>query len=143
MDFNELEKIINFIKINYCDEKDSISLVPQDCELIICINGNRVCYLDTDKICDFEDFGKELDSDTIENIIKASSASSISSEINGLNDVDCDEPLKELENLNCTYTDLIDPCEIANVRKEDIISDIQTLQKWVNKIIKEINKEEK
>lgn len=54
-----------------------------------------------------------------------------------------DEPLEELEMLNCTHTDLIDPCEIANVRKEDIIADIQTLQTWVNKIIKEMNKEDK
>ena len=48
------------------------------------------------------------------------------------------EPLKTLTHLNCTHVDLIDPCEIADVRKEDIIADIQTLQTWVNKIIKEI-----
>lgn len=55
----------------------------------------------------------------------------------------CNEPIKTLTNLNCTHIDLIDPCEIANVKKEDIIADIQTLQTWVNKIIKEINKESK
>lgn len=55
--------------------------------------------------------------------------------------LECNEPIKTLTNLNCTHIDLIDPCEIADVRKEDIIADIQTLQTWVNKIIKEINKE--
>lgn len=53
---------------------------------------------------------------------------------------DEDESTKTLTNLNCTHIDLIDPCEVADVRKEDIIEDIQTLQTWVNKIIKEINK---
>lgn len=57
--------------------------------------------------------------------------------------LECDEPIKTLTNLNCSHIDLIDSCEIADVRKEDIISDIQTLQTWINKIIKEINKEEK
>lgn len=57
--------------------------------------------------------------------------------------LECNEPIKTLTDLNCSHIDLIDPCEIADVRKEDIISDIQTLQTWVNKIIKEINKGDK
>lgn len=54
-----------------------------------------------------------------------------------------DEPLKELEDLNCTYIDINDPCEVSNIKNDYIIADIQTLQKWVNKIIKVINKEDK
>lgn len=80
MEFNELEKIIKYIKDNYCDEEDYISLVPQDYELIICINnGDRVYYLDKDKINNFEDFLAE------ENI---KHTSDISSEINRLKDLD-------------------------------------------------------
>lgn len=85
MEFNELEKIIKYIKDKYCNSNDCVSLVPQDYELIICINGDRVCYLDKDKVDNFEDFLEELDNDTIENIKKASS---VSSEINRLKDID-------------------------------------------------------
>lgn len=53
-----------------------------------------------------------------------------------------DKPLKELEDLNCTYIDINDPCEVSNIKNDYIIADIQTLQKWVNKIIKVINKED-
>ncbi len=54
-----------------------------------------------------------------------------------------DEPLKGLKMLNCTDIDICDPFEVTGVTKDCVIADIQTLQKWVNKIIKEINKEDK
>lgn len=54
-----------------------------------------------------------------------------------------DEPLKELKMLNCTDVDIDNACDVDNITEECVISDIQTLQNWVNKIIKEINKEDK
>ncbi len=54
-----------------------------------------------------------------------------------------DEPLKELKMLNCTDVDIDNVHDVDNITEEAIISDIQTLQHWVNKIIKEINKEDK
>ena len=54
-----------------------------------------------------------------------------------------DKPLKELQYLNCTDVDIHDRFTVTDITKDHIILDIQTLQKWVNKIIKEINKEDK
>lgn len=54
-----------------------------------------------------------------------------------------DEPLKELKMLNCTDVDIDNAHDVDNITEEAIISDIQTLQTWVNKIIKKINKEDK
>lgn len=54
-----------------------------------------------------------------------------------------DEPLKELKMLNCTDVDIDNAHDVDNITEEAIISDIQTLQTWVNKIIKKINKEGK
>ena len=53
------------------------------------------------------------------------------------------EPIKTLTNLNCSHINVHDPRELDSGRKEDIILDIQTLQTWINKIIKEVNKEAK
>lgn len=50
--------------------------------------------------------------------------------------LECDESIKELKMLNCTGIDFRDPFEVTDVTKDCIIADIQTLQKWVNKIIK-------
>lgn len=54
-----------------------------------------------------------------------------------------DEPLKELKMLNCTDVDIDNAYDVDNITEECVIADIQTLQTWVNKIIKKINKEDK
>lgn len=124
MEFNELEKIINYIKDNYCGEEDYISIVPQDYELVICINGNRVCYLDKDKICDFEDFMNLLGPDTIEIIKKASS---VPREINRLKDID------EVGTLQ------IDVIQVQGMEYIQINHDLRTLKYSLNDCIRRVN----
>lgn len=126
MDFNELEKIIKYIKDNYCNEEDYISIVPQDYELIICINGDRVCYLDKDEICDFEDFMKELDHDTIENIKKVSKVSS------GIN------RLKDLDEVGVLQIDFL---QVLGTGSEyiQIDHDLRTLKNSLNNCIRRVN----
>lgn len=124
MDFDELEKIIKYIKDNYCDEEDYISIIPQDYELIICINTERVCYLDKDKICDFEDFIQLLGPDTIE-IIK--NASSIPRETNRLKDID------EVGILD------IDVIQTQGMEYIQINHDLRTLKNSLNNCIRRVN----
>lgn len=126
MDFDELEKIIKYIKDNYCGEEDYISIVPHDYELIICINGDRVCYLDKDKIEDFEDFMELLGPDTIEVIKKASS---VSRKINGLKDID------EVGMLQ------IDFLQVPGTGSEyiQINNDLRTLKYSLNDCIRRVN----
>ena len=67
---------------------------------------------------------------TIADIIK-----SLNDEVEVIEDV----TLKKLENLNMTKIDINKKGQVYGVTKEEMISDIKTLQNWVNKIIDKLN----
>lgn len=53
-----------------------------------------------------------------------------------------DKKMPTLKNLNLTKIDINKEGQVYNATKKEMIADIQTLQKWINKIIDKMNTED-
>ncbi|MBQ5473956.1 MAG: hypothetical protein IIT65_04505, partial [Lachnospiraceae bacterium] len=56
-------------------------------------------------------------------------------------EIEEDKKIPTLKNLNLTKIDINKEGQVYGVTKKEMIADIQTLQKWINKIIDKMNKE--